>query len=435
VIGRSGATGRTHVATVASPGGRARRVIGRSEATGRAHVVDGGELTPSSRWAKGKSKASVMARLSLCTAWIAALASVAPVANADPSTPAVVPVVAPQEHVARFALVLNEPRAVLDECGGVAVLKEAVERRLEREAFTDEAAADASLVISIDPLPEGRWQAHIGELDRTGTEVGHRDVVIDADACQKGVDTLAVILAIMIGPPRMIASPAPGAPLLLPTDQTEQHAALPTDRTEQHAARPHPPAAVPPAKRPAVPARPRWSIAPVAAMVAGSGILPGVSWGVEGGLALYPPTERLSFLARAQLWPPRSAGTQPEVHLDRFSVALLACHRAARLSGATFTLCAGLDGGWLNASAPSIRGQSKGVSRLLLDVPFEARLGFDLSPPHRSIRLEPVLAAQLAVLISRDRFTFQNRMDQEVTLHRAAPVALSGTIGLAVHFF
>jgi hypothetical protein len=168
-------------------------------------------------------------------------------------------------------------------------------------------------------------------------------------------------------------------------------------------------------------------------MIVGSGILPGVSWGVEAGVIVTPPLRRLSFLARAQLWPPRSTGTVPEGYLDRFSVALLGCVAGARVDVATFTLCTGFDGGRLHTAAPSGVEGPDDVSRLLLDVPVEARVGFELAS-RGGIKLEPILSGQAALLLRRDRFTYQTRTNDEITLHRAAPVGVQATVGLAVHF-
>jgi len=362
---------------------------------------------------------------------MALLAGVVRAAHAEATpAPAAASAEPPRERVARFALVLNEPRATLGECGGSAALQASVERRLAREVFIDEAVADASLVISVDRISEALWQAHISERDRTGTEVGHREVAIDADDCGKGIETLAIILAIMVGPPRMVAEPPPSAlapePAPAPTKASEP-APAPTKASE--------PAPVPAIQKPAVPLRPRWSFAPAAAMLAGSGVLPAVSWGVEGGVAVYPPVDRISFIARAQLWPSRNAGTTPEVELGRFSAGVLACRRMVEVDTASLALCTGLSGGWLSASAPSISSSSRGTTRPLVDVPLEARGSVDLGSFARGVRFEAVLAAQLAVLLQRDQFTFENRMGREVPLHRPAPVAFASSLGLAVHFF
>ncbi len=360
---------------------------------------------------------------------MALLAGVARAANAE-ATPAPADASAepPREHVARFALVLNEPRAALDECGGSAALQASVERRLAREVFIDEAMADASLVISVDRMSEALWQAHISERDRTGTEVGHREVAIDADDCKKGIETLAILLAIMVGPPRMVAAPPASGPEPAVTPEPEPEAEPRHPLTKA-------PERPPVATKPAEAVRPRWSFAPEVAMLAGSGVLPAVSWGVEGGVAVSPPVDRFSFIARAQLWPSRAAGTTPEVDISRFAAGLLACRRMVRVETASLALCTGLSGGWLSASAPSIISSSKGTTRTLFDVPFEARGSLDLGSFARGIRVEAVLAAQLAVLLQRDQFTFENRMGREVPLFRPAPVAFASSLGVAVHFF
>ncbi len=361
-----------------------------------------------------------MARLKSCAASIAVLATIARVANAEPTTQAA----AASEHVARFALVLSEPRAVVEACGGAAVIEKAVERRLERDPFTNEAGADATLIVSVAPRVDAQWQVHINERDASGAEVGQRDVLIDAEDCTKGIETLAVVLSIMIGPPRMLPGPPPGTsaapmPQLPPVDQG---APIPT---------PPRPAEPRPTVRTETRPKPTWSVAPAAGLTAGSGILPGISWGLEGGAIVHPPVNRLSFIARGQLWPTRAAGTQPEVHLERKSLSLLACLLAARRSSASVTLCTGVDGGWLDASAPALGGMS---TRPLLDVPIEARVGFELSRAPKPVRIEPWLSAQLAVLVLRDRFTFQDRTDRQITLHRAAPIGLAGSVGLTLRF-
>jgi len=364
-----------------------------------------------------------MARLRVCAPWIAALATVVRAANAAPTTPAATPT----EHVARFALVLGEPRAALEACGGLTMLEEGVERRLERDALTSEETADGSLVVTSDPRPGSQWQVHIVERDASGAETGQRDVLIDAADCAKGVETLAVVLAIMIGPPRSLPGAPPGLPPPPPPPAPVQESKPPPTR-------PRAPEAPLAAKTEAAHPAARWSASPVVGLSAGSGILPGISWGIEGGVLVHPPVRRISFIARGEVWPSRAAGTQPEVRLDRLSLSLLACHRTVRRSAATLDLCTGVDGGWLEASAPAIRGVSRSATRALVDVPFEARWAFALSHPSRRIRIEPFAAAQLAVLVLRDRFVVRDRLDREVTLHRSAPIALTATLGLAVQF-
>jgi len=362
-------------------------------------------------------------RIARSSLLIAALASVVRTANADPAVPAASPDPVSSERIARFALVQREPSAALDACGGATALKSAVERRLDRLVFTDEGAADSILSLSIAPLDrEPRWQAEIVERDRSGTEVGHRELVIDAEGCEQGIDTLSVVLAIMIGPPRKVVGRPPADASSTPAPEQPRHApAPPSARARRRTEQPLPPSG------------PRWTAAPGAAIAAGSGILPGISWGVEAGVVVHPASRRFSVIARGQIWPVRSTGTDPEGSLDRLSVALLGCYAVTRIDATAFSLCAGLDAGRLHMSAPRRFEGPREVSRLLLDVPIEGRIGVELWS-RGSVRLEPILAAQAAVLLSRDRFTYLNVANQQVTLHRAAAVGAQATLGLVVHF-
>lgn len=72
----------------------------------------------------------------------------------------------------------------------------------------------------------------------------------------------------------------------------------------------------------------------------------------------------------------------------------------------------------------------------MLDVFAEARLGYrvPMSEKRHGPVLEPVVAAQLAAILRRDRFTYRDRTLQERTLLQPAPVAFQATFGVALHF-
>lgn len=313
--------------------------------------------------------------------------------------------------------------ALLGACGGEEAVKASVEKRLGRRVFTDRESADSTLVVGIERAPSGSdWHAHISEQDRSGRDLGHRHVAVHAEECAKGVEAIAVILAIMIGPPRVV--PAAVTPTTTPP-------APPPRATE-------PPYTAQPTPLPKdeLPRREPWRFAPVAEISAGSGVLPGLSWGVNGGVFVEPPFRHLVFfMLRGHYAPPRSTGTEPDAHFDRLSATFFGCHeflqnqshgRPLALAG-----CAGVELGRLHGEAPSLSIGAK--SSLLLDLPVEGRLSFPLHPS-RHLSLEPVVFAQAAAILRRDRFTYQDRAGVERTLHRAAPVAVQGGIGLAVHF-
>lgn len=344
---------------------------------------------------------------------------------APPEAPAGSP--PPVEHRAQFSLSLNGASTPLAECGGARAVQDAVEARLRRPVFTDAATSDSSFVVGVARSSDLEpWTAHVVECDRSGAELGQRDVVLAAEDCAKRIETLAVVLAIMIGPPRNVPGPAPTAP-------TPELAPSPPP-ADQGQARPQPPK--PPAPPPSAAVEPRrrsrWTVTPLAELAVGTGVLPGLAWAVQGGVVLEPPSPLVSFMARGQYWPAASSGKGPEADFDRVSLSLMACHGLIRSRKVTLSLCAGVDGGRLHVDAPTLT-QGSDTSRLLLDVLAEARAGYPLGTLG-NLRFEAVLAAQIAAVLRRDRFTYRDRSGRELTLLQPAPVLFQGSFGLAVHF-
>jgi hypothetical protein len=326
------------------------------------------------------------------------------------------------EHVARFALSLSGPDAPLDECGGTRGVEAAVEQRLHRQTFTDPATADVMLIVGLEARPGTReWSVNIVERDQSGTELGHRDVAIRADDCARGLETLAVLLAIMVGSPRLIPTPV----------------AVPQPEPEPE---PVPPAALLAPHMRTVDAAPRrasvarWTASPLTELSFGAGVLPAISWGLGAGVAIEPPVHNLFFLARAKYWPSQSTNGRPEGRFDELSGTLLVC-RALRGTGgpSSFSLCAGIDAGFIHAQATDLDGPASG-DRAIVEVPVEARLALHFGRGS-SLALEPFAAAQVAASLLRVRFTYDDRAHHEVTLHEVSPLTAEGSIGLGVRFF
>ncbi len=327
-----------------------------------------------------------------------------------------------------FTLVLASSSPPVQRCGGLGPLREIVERRLRRPVFVDEDA-DFTLALSVEELPgQQKWRAHIVETDRAHKELGDRTVTLDAPDCARARDALGVVLAIMIGPPRAVAAPAPA-----PSSQGAPTPAPPT------AAPPPPQAPSRPRPVPATtrPPEGRWRLAPGFELVAGTGVLPHLAWGVQGGLALHPPDAGNArsapwLVARAAYWPGRSTGTVPEGRVDRLSFTALGCVGLGR-RGPRLALCTGIEAGRLTATAPELAGE-RAFARALFALPFEGQLGLG---PYRwgSIGFEPRATAQIAVLLTRDRFAYDAATKRETTLHQPAPAAFQTSAGIALHFF
>lgn len=316
-----------------------------------------------------------------------------------------------------LALTNGGERASLDECGGRAALEKAVEERLHRSVFAPAEQADIAFDVTLEAAQGSSFTAHIVEHEREGAELGRRDVTIEAARCEKGIDTLAVVLAIMVGSPRTKEVPAP-------TPTPPQPPPPP----------PPPPSTPPPPSPPPPPLPPRWDVAPSAEMVFGTGVLPDAALGFQLGVVVGTPLERLSFLARAHYWLPKSTGTSASAQVDRLGGSIAGCYGLVRTGMATLHSCLGFDAGRLHTSSIDLTRESE--SGAVIDVFAEARFGyrFPTSANGRGLVFEPVIGVQLAGILRRDRFTYRDRTLQERTLLQPAPVAFQASFGLAVHF-
>lgn len=290
------------------------------------------------------------------------------------------------------------------KCADNATLRAAVEQRLQRTVFAE--PADQRITIELE-----RGEAHIVETDRHGREVGRRDVPLPEDDCPKTIDTLAVVLAIMIGPPR------PKEDEEVPLRSPPAIATIPARERKPPRPPPRPP--------------PRWSVSPSAAFVVGGGILPEVAWGIEAGAIVRPPAPSFFLFARGAYWPPRATGTSVSGEITRLSFAMLGCVEPFRSGEASFALCGGADVGRLHAETPSLTRSSE--STLLLDLLAEARFGYRIESGG-ALAIEPALGLQVAALLRRDRFTYRDAGGRELTLLQPAPVAVQGSFGVTVHF-
>ncbi len=326
----------------------------------------------------------------------------------------IAPAHAAGERPIGFSLATEGEAAPLAACGGDEALVAAVEQRLRRPVFVAPDAADIAFVVTYE-----RSDAHIVEHDRAGIELGRRDVPLPEDDCPKALDTLAVVLAIMIGPERTTTEPRPNAP----EPQPPPRVVTPPPPKP-------PPAEVPPPPRPRRPIR--WQAAPAAEIALGSGVLPGVAWGIGAGAVITPPVPRLFAIARAEVWPSQRTGTRPSAQIDRFGGALAGCVELVRGAETTLSTCAGVDAGILRARSSGLSRTSE--SSMLLGVLAEGRFGYRLRA-RGNLSIEPFLAAQVAFLLERPHFTYRDQAGREQTLLEPAPVAVQSSLGVAVHFF
>lgn len=332
----------------------------------------------------------------------------------------------------RFSLTLRDA-SPLDACGGAPALIDAVHQRLHRAALGPASEADIALGVEVDT----GWRAHIVEHDRAGAALGGRDVPLSPGDCPKSLDTLAVVLAIMIGPERAVAIAESAAVAASPTPGPGKEEKAPEPR---HEGKP----ALPPPAKPALPRAPlpspvvrfdepplRWRLSPVAELAGGTGVLPHLAFGIQGGVVVRPPIQSVFFIVRGSYWPSRSTDTAAVAEVDRAGGALLTCAALLRALPTSLAACGGIDGGRLHSTSSVLTRASE--SALLLDVFAEGRLGYRVAASE-NLLIEPVVAAQVAAVLRRDRFTYRDRTGQELILLQPAPAAFQATFGVAVHF-
>jgi hypothetical protein len=326
---------------------------------------------------------------------------------------------AAEERDVQFTLVTSAKEGgpqPLEACGGDAAIELAVEERVHRRIFVASELSDITLSIAF--ATDGS-RAIIVESTRVGVELGRREVPLPPNDCAKSLETIAVVLAIMVGPERKTTEPPPGVPTELPPAETEPPPPVRERPPPQKKKRSEPPA--------------HWTIAPLVEMAVGTGVLPGVAWAIEAGLVIGTPVPRLFAIARAEFWPIQYTPTRPTAEVTRLGGALLGCGELVRTAGTALSLCGGLDAGRLGTESTSFSRTSNATA--VLGVLAEARFGYRFGRPLGPFVVEPVLAAQVSAIIKRDRFTYRDEAGRELTLLKPAPLAIQGSLGVALHFF
>jgi len=325
----------------------------------------------------------------------------------------------------RVLYALEYPEDVAGGCGDEDKLSRLIEERLVRPVFVEDRD-EADIVLSIQK-GSGAAELVIVSADHAGAELGRRTVVVLHSDCPKVLDTLAVVLAIIIGPERTTTDP-PRTPKA--RDESPPPAPIKED--------------VPPIKRvgPDVAAQPeeklRWTVSPIAGASLGTGVLPGVAWAVEVGAIVRLPVRGVSLIARGYYWPPVSTRTPPPADVDRIGGSLFGCLDLFRTGGSRDGLrtagCSGLDVSRLVAASNDLTRASD--SSVVLALGLEMRLGYRFSLGNLSI--EPFVAPQISAILRRDRFTYRDPTagsgDRQLTLLQPAVVAFQSTLGIAVHF-
>ena len=328
---------------------------------------------------------------------------------------------APERRERRVLFALSYPEDVANGCGDESQLARLIEERLARPVFVEDTE-EADVVLSI--RKGAGEEVVIVASDHDGHELGRRNITLGGAAkeegCPKTLDTLAVVLAILVGPERMTSAP-PRPPSIKPEAPVAQKRDQP------------PPAVVAKSEEPL-----RWLVSPMVGGSLGTGVLPGLAWSIEAGAIVRPPLKDISLIARAYYWPAQSTGTPPPADVDRVGGSLFGClelfHMAPR-TGLGLAGCTGIDVSRIEATSKDLTRASD--TSVVVALGLEVRVGYRIALNRgASVSLEPFVAPQISAILRRDRFTYRDPNDptRELTLLQPSVVAFSGAFGLALHF-
>jgi hypothetical protein len=290
-----------------------------------------------------------------------------------------------------------------EACIDARALAQAVELRLGRAAFVAPTRGEVAIEARIERLQSpDAWHATITVFDEAGARTGLRELQTDRSDCRAIDDELELVIALLIDPGALLATP------MLPA----------------------PPPFTPPAPRPAEPPAPLVCPPPAPAPV--EPWRTGVAAGPIAEIGLLPSTVGVGLAIRAHLAPPRGPSFELGGSLwahsmvqtgagDRtFSLAygwLSVCPIDLARGGTALTACLGAQIGSLRVSDVDIPSKYR-QEQLVLDVAAEARARRRFIGP-----LFGSLGLGIAAPTVRDRFYFTDAQGARHDVFQVSPVA------------
>lgn len=302
-----------------------------------------------------------------------------------------------------------------DSCIERAALEQAVEKRLERPVF---ASANVDLRLAVAFERRGRaWLADVRLLDRTGSEIGRRELKTPARHCSVLDDSLALVVALLVDSP-----------------EAREHAAPPPAPTATETPSPSPsPPPPPPATTLTVPPdvlaprEPyRVTLGAAAALVVGP--LPGAAFGPELFVAVRPP-HFVELRLRPSYFPPREAtGPTPDRggRLSLVQVALDVCPIEKESAALRFSGCLGQSVGWVSAEGFGY-SENQAPSSLVYSLGLGVGAVWFFAPP---VGLS--LGATAAVPFARDTYVARLASGRDVEVFSSGVVSAGLAAGLVV---
>ena len=310
-----------------------------------------------------------------------------------------------------------ERDASAEQCVAGAALERAVEARLGRAVFTDEAQAPLLIRLTLARHGQGQWAANLALEASDGRPLGERQITSRGAHCSVLDESLALVVALLVD-----------APLAAQVEKEARAAQSPSSATG--AMLQSPPAAK--AATILVPAdthapRAPWRVELAAEALASFALLPSGALGFELGLGAKPP-QAPALRWFAGVYQPRRVEVSPSSGA-RFTLSYLGlevCPIEAHFGSLRGAACLGQTVGTLHASATGFDENSSTrrlyfalVTRVELVLPLSERLG---------VRVD----ARAEAPLSRTEFVYAAAEGGERRLFQGGAVAAVLGAGLTV---
>jgi len=298
-------------------------------------------------------------------------------------------------------------------------LEAAVEARLGRPLFATTGQADVRLSGAISEA-EGKWLVRLTLTSAEGEPMGERDLESESADCSALDDSLALVLAVMLDIPKT-RIPEPSRPAAKP-------AAAPTAAAPPPAAPPRVSTLRVPKDTP--PRRPRWSFEVGLAGLGAYGLLPEVTFGVRGHVAVKAPefwkvgVDIASYASVDETLGSENAGAS----FSPRELGVFVCPLELPGSGFQLDGCLVQHVGTLHVEGfgfdtneeqerPYVNVGLALAASLQIVGPLSVRGGIDTQVP-----------------LLRETFRYGSQDGEEPSLFRMSAVLVAGQIGLAAHF-
>jgi hypothetical protein len=305
-----------------------------------------------------------------------------------------------------------ERDASTQACADAGQVTSAVEERLGRRVFGARSEVELHLRVRFEHEQPRSFRAALFLSDRTGHEVGRREISASARHCSALDASLALVIALLVDTPPV--PPPPSSPPVTPT-------AAPAPPPETPRERPTP------ITLPAETHAPRepWWFALTLSGASALGVLPGPAFGAALGFGARPPGFRQIWLSAERL-PQRRLGSTPSTELSLTRFGLMLCPWELGSGALQGAACVGQRVGFVSAAGAGF-DVNQSTRQLSYDLSVELAGTQELVSP-----LFLKLAASGELPLARPAYVSRSADGTRREWFQASPLAVSARLGLGL---